>query len=586
MSAQQATAVRGHLLRPLGLELPPDERLANISDDKLRGGYYTPRAISAVLARWAIQRSDAQVLEPSCGDGQFVEAAAQHLGREGSMTGVELFPDEAAKAAARGGATCRIVSGDFFSWYLTAAPDARFDAVIGNPPFIRFQNFPEEYREAAFAVMRQEGLRPSRLTNAWVPFVVASTRALKVGGRLALVMPAELLQVGYAAELREYLVRKYRRLVIATFKQLLFSGIQQETILLFGIREDSTSARVKWIELDGVDDLGHIDRLSLNNGIAADLNHAREKWTQFYLQPSELSLVRGIEESQTLTTLGQLASVDVGVVTGRNEFFVLTPSDARERELTSWCVPMVGRSAQIPGLRLSKKQWAAHLSVDSKCLLLQLGRRRRDALSAAALAYVESGEQRGYHAGFKLRVRLPEWWYVPSVWTPDAFLLRQIHDGPRVVVNEAMATCTDTIHRVRVHPGVDPRWIAMASVTSLAFAFAEIRGRSYGGGVLELEPSEAEGLPFLPFRRPDGFADFDKMTRELRGEELLRKADLALLDPTGLTAADAEMLRGIWLKLYRRRLGRKPTKPGSIDPSGAGPDMNAVGGQAPRPTGS
>lgn len=557
MSAQQATPVQAALLQPLGLALADEDRRSAIPQEKLRGGYYTPAAISAVLARWAIQRPDAQVLEPSCGDGQFVAAAARQLGPAGSITGIELFPDEAGKAAIRGGAGCRVVSGDFFTWYLTSSPDARFDAVVGNPPFIRFQNFPEDHREAAFAIMRQEGLRPSRLTNAWVPFVVAGTRALKVGGRLALVLPAELLQVTYAAELREYLVRKYRRLVIATFKQLLFSGIQQETILLFGIREDSGTPKIKWIELDGVNDLESIDRIALNNGVTADLNHAREKWTQFYLGPAELSLIRGLEGSKALTTLGHLASVDVGVVTGRNEFFVLTPSEARERGLTRWCLPLVGRSAQIPGLRLSEGHWLAHHSADAKCLLLQLGRRPRHELPDAALRYVLHGEQSGYQRGFKLRVRLPEWWEVPSVWTPDAFLLRQIHHGPRIVTNEASATCTDTIHRIRVKPGVTARWLAIASVTSLAFAFAEVRGRSYGGGVLELEPSEAESLPFPPARPPDQFERVDRMTRELRAPDFLEQNDALVLHRVGIGKVDTEKLRDIWLRLYSRRLGRR-----------------------------
>ena len=128
--------------------------------------------------------------------------------------------------------------------------------------------------------MRAEGLHPTRLTNAWLPFVVASTLALKPGGRLALVLPAELLQVNYAAELRGYLARRFSHLTLATFRSLVFDGIQQETVLLLGERGDSDGATISIAEFDSADDMD-ADALSTNRRATTDLDHATEKWTQF-----------------------------------------------------------------------------------------------------------------------------------------------------------------------------------------------------------------------------------------------------------------------------------------------------------------
>src|SRR5262249_21470581 len=74
-------------------------------------------------------------------------------------------------------------------------PKTSFDVIVGNPPFIRYQNFQEEHRKPAFEIMQRAGLSPNRLTNSWVPFVVAASFLLSDKGRLALVIPAELLQV-------------------------------------------------------------------------------------------------------------------------------------------------------------------------------------------------------------------------------------------------------------------------------------------------------------------------------------------------------------------------------------------------------
>src|SRR5258708_24195954 len=186
---------------------------------KIRGGYYTPKPIADFLAKWAIQSPDDRVLEPSCGDGVLLEAAARTLVTFGGgpdalddlVYGVEFDPQEAVKACERIQSIVpnpRIQVGDFFSYCKTHLESKdQFEAIIGNPPFIRYQNFPEEHRSVAFYLMQLAGLHPNRLTNSWVPFLVASTLLLTPNGRMAMVIPAELLQVNYAAELRYFLSR-------------------------------------------------------------------------------------------------------------------------------------------------------------------------------------------------------------------------------------------------------------------------------------------------------------------------------------------------------------------------------------------
>ncbi|MGH7963482.1 MAG: N-6 DNA methylase [Candidatus Binatia bacterium] len=526
------------------------------TQQKQRGGYYTPDAIASVLADWAIQDSSAHVLEPSAGDGQLVVAASRHVEDPGRIVAIELYPEEAEKVAIRGGATTEAIAGDFFTWFWQHGDSGSFDVVLGNPPFIRYQHFREDHREIAFRLMRAEGLHPSRLTNAWLPFVVGATRALRSGGRLALVLPAELLQVTYASELREYLARKYSHLTVVTFKELIFADILQETVLLLGIRQD-TAAQIAFVELETLNDL-QVSRINEAEEVEVDLNHAREKWTQYYLSPSELGLIRELEDADAFGRLGWYAEVDVGVVTGRNEFFVLARDESDRLGILEWCLPLVGRSSQIPGLVLRREEWEALAAANGKCLLLQLGDAPRLSLSPSALSYVEAGEQRGYHEGYKCRIRLPHWWKVPSDWAPEAFMLRQIYDGPRIIENRAGATSTDTIHRIRMKNGVDPSWLAAASMNSLTWAFAEIRGRSYGGGVLELEPTEAEGLPFpTPGTVNFSVDDLDHLARQTGSEGVLNAVDRTALISAGLTKHDVSVLREIWRKLHRRRMSRK-----------------------------
>jgi len=222
-----------------------------IDYEKLRGGYYTPKKIADFLSRWAIRSENAQILEPSCGDGVFLESAVEALIDLGCnrghlsdrILGIEIDPKEAHKAqerlsALRISSTSKMIhNGDFFAYCRSTLFDKRsFDVIIGNPPFIRYQNFPDEYREIAIDLMRKIGLDPNRYTNTWVPFLVISTSLLKESGRLGMVVPAELFQVDYAAETRKFLSEIYGKLTIITFGKLVFGGIQQEVVLLLGVK--------------------------------------------------------------------------------------------------------------------------------------------------------------------------------------------------------------------------------------------------------------------------------------------------------------------------------------------------------------
>src|SRR2546423_10053754 len=174
------------------------------SPTKLRGGYYTPELIATFLAKWAIRSQTDSILEPSFGDGVFVEAIVKRLkslrasvGRiDELISGFELeqseFEKTVSKMRAAGVSGKNLNSGDFFQGCTAKFADRKFDVVLGNPPFIRYQNFVESQRTVAFQIMRSRGLNPNRLTNAWVPFLVAASLALKADGRLAMVIPAEL----------------------------------------------------------------------------------------------------------------------------------------------------------------------------------------------------------------------------------------------------------------------------------------------------------------------------------------------------------------------------------------------------------
>ncbi len=546
---------------------------APATTQKLRGGYYTPRPIAQFLADWAIGTAATTVLEPSCGDGNVLEAAVEVLLARGAdrttipplVHGVEFDEEEAEKAARRFSAhgisvLSNIWVGDFFQYcehHLFG--ELRFDAIIGNPPFIRYQDFQEAHRAVAFRLMKHAGLRPTRLTNAWSPFLVAATLLLNPhGGRLAMVIPAELLQVSYAAELRQFLTDCYSKITLVTFRKLVFDGIQQEVVLLLGERDGQDHTGIRTIELNGLDDLSSYRHEPVADAPLKAMDHSTEKWTQYYLDQRELDLLRALRVDKRLTPARQVMSVDVGIVTGLNEFFVLTEEQAITQGVFDHTVPIVTRSTHLPGIVFTQQNFDTNSAVKLPTRLLCLPDVPLDHLPERVRDYVLAGERQGFHQGYKCRIR-DRWYVLSSAWSPDAFMLRQVHSYPKLVLNKTAATSTDTIHRVRLTTTRSPQEIVAAFLNSLTFAFAEVTGRSYGGGVLELEPNEADAL-LLPLLNAEKL-DFDGINAlVVKGdiESALDVTDKTLLvEGLGLSQQDATNLRGAWRKLRDRRINRK-----------------------------
>lgn len=546
---------------------------ADADNQKLRGGYYTPPVIAQFLATWAIQSKADKVLEPSCGDGSLLDAAARRLLHLGATPGnasrqlqaIELYESEAVLARTRLenlGLSCDdvILVADFFTYDDQAwgIIGKQFDVVIGNPPFLRYHSFPEEQRERAFRIMRTAGLSPSKLTNAWVAFLVTASLRLKPNGRLAMVIPAELLQVKYAEQTRTFLARHFGAITIVTFRRLVFENIQQEVVLLLAEKTPRIESGIDVIELDDAEDLpGYEVKLRARHHLKA-ISHSEEKWTQYYLEEREIGLLRALKTHPHLTRLGQLGCVDVGVVTGNNGFFVLTEEQVHAHALEGYTLPLVGRTAQLPGLLYTEEDWQANRETGVLCHLLNPPPLPIAELPDAAQRYIESGEASEQHIGFKCRNR-KLWYIVPTLWPPHAFLFRQIHGYPKLVENRTQATSTDTIHRVRYHHPEHSGQITLAFLNSMTFVFAEVLGRSYGGGVLELEPNEAEQIP-VPFFEDIhlDLAELDRLERAGQINNVLNITDRELLqEKMGLDKSEIEMLRRAWRKLSGRRVGRK-----------------------------
>lgn len=534
-------------------------KMETLDSKKIRGGYYTPQKLTDFISRWAITEPYGRVLEPSAGEGRFIDSAYKvfqdfdiKLG-ESQILAIEYSEPEAFKIDKN---KAKVVNSDFFKFFQEELQNKEnFDVVLGNPPFIRFQSIDKEISDRAFDSMKYYGFNPSRMTNLWVPFLLLSAELLTVDGRLGMVIPAELLQVDYAADMRAYLIEKFSELTVISFNDNLFEGAQQEVVVLLG-KIKSETVGFRFIQLDSMDELDALD-LDKETIFLKDIEISKEKWLKYFLKPSELKNFKSAISCSRLKFFDDIAEVNVGVVTGQNNFFVINKEtiDLFGLEDDS-LIDIISRAEQVKGVYLDDLMLKELYSENKKVKLFI----PKSDLSDIDKHYISFGESLEYHMGYKTRIR-KEWYRVPTTWGPEAFFLRQVHEYPKIVINKTNATNTDTLHKVRSRKGFDIENIAFSFLNSLTLLQCELTGRSYGGGVLTFEPGEVRSLkvPYYEFDKTEKA----KLIKLISSDEIQQAIDvvdeIVLKNQFGFSKEEILKFRSAWFRLKTRRLNRGKT---------------------------
>jgi adenine-specific DNA-methyltransferase len=535
--------------------------IENESEQKLRGGYYTPPDLAAYITRWTMQKRPTSVLEPSCGDGVFIQALSNAGFSEGlSFTGFEILQAEAAKARARcSGATqldWSIRGEDFLGWaineMLTGQPEV--DAVLGNPPFIRYQYLPQDSQHKAEAIFKILNLPFTKHTNAWVPFVLASIALMKPGGRMGMILPSEIIHVAHAQSLRTYLGTTCSRLLIIDPEEIWFEGTLQGAVILFAEKK-----RTPTEHCDGLGIVKVRGREFLNDDPADLFNDTARmngktvvgKWTRALLTAGERDLLDTICEHPDVHRFDQIAEVDVGIVTGANKFFLVDDETVERFGLQAFAHPMFGRSEHCPGVIYDERQHKENARLGNPTNFIWFNR-ANGALSKEVREYIRLGEVEKLHTRYKCRIRKP-WYAVPSVYATKIGMLKRSHDTPRLVYNRLEAYTTDTAYRINA-TACSAEKLIYCFLNALTALSAELEGRHYGGGVLELVPTEIEKLlvPVPGSVRPE-IRKLDTLVRESNVATVLEQQNKTVLGGLGLSKSDQGELLGAWLRLKNRR---------------------------------
>lgn len=524
---------------------------------KVSGSYYTPECLARFAGQYVrkICNKDRElkILEPSCGDGAFLSVIYDELNNGAGLEvhAVEInnnAMDNARNIKPPIGVKVVYYVGDFLEHHATLAGD--YDVIIGNPPYISYRHLTDRQMKLCREIHDSNNLSSNRIRNIWTSFLVGSVNLLSDDGVIAFVLPSELLQVQYATELQNMLLDNFSRIDIFTFTKIIFEGLEQDTILVVATKKSDK----KGLYFASISSMSQLDT---NTYFMEPHSNERFKWNCHTLSKLELLLVEEIADM--FPSLGNMSSMATGIVTGADKYFVLSADAVAKHSLERFVIPIIKSAAHVgSAIEIDNALIEDIKAAGFPSHLLDLSNFAGGEDDPAVCEYIAMMYDSKVSTRHKCSQREP-WYVVPNLWSSELVFFKRAHKFPKMLINTSSTLVTDSAYRISLREEYDGKSVVRSFYNSLTLLLAELEGRSYGGGVLEVTPNECRKLriPYqhISTRRFDQFKYRCKCSTDLA--QIIIENDRLLLQKAGrLSASTVAHLQRIREKLMARRLGK------------------------------
>jgi len=519
------------------------------------------------LTEWALAQRQGTILDPSFGGCAFLNAATKVLARKGVrhpgrlVFGVDV--DESCLNYVRVSENLvedNCVVRDFLAVSPKDLSGAPFQAIVGNPPYVRHHWFNGTTRDAGRAAMNAAGVNLPATASAWAYFLVHALSFVARHGRIAMLVPEAIQQADYAQCVREALMTRFEHVYLIHIRSRLFDRTD-ETVVAVAASGYGKPGGVQVEAVEGIQDLA-----AILNGAKGRHLRSRSHSTIVQGRPVDSKAVHLLNELEQLSSVRQfsdIATVRIGLVTGANSHFIRSVEDLEKLGVPrkAW-LQVVSRTRWLSGLDVTERDLQHLADVGRRTLLVWVEPEIED--SPGIRQWLAEGISMGVDQRFKCTIRTP-WFSLRLSPVPDAFATCTRLGAPTLVINRAYCRCTNALHAVYWDQTVVcPEAAVIGFLTSAVGTWAELHGRRYGGGVLKMEPGTWNRVPVPMVQVAEG--SFDELNQLMRcGLETEARAladELVLRDGLGLPRADIRRLQRAHAEL---KVQRGPARNGSDD---------------------
>lgn len=455
------------------------------------GQFFTPFSIACFMAKWIINNPNCKtVLDPAAGLGIFFRAILKESGGGGQrLIGYDIDPQVLREAKSlfqsHGEHSVSLINRDYMfnDW------DNRYDGIICNPPYQRFQNY-KNRNEILAEFQGRLGVSLSGLTSLHTLFLLKSVNQLSENGRAAYILPSEFLNADYGVFIKRHLIKhkSLRFVIVFDFSENVFDNvITTSCILLF---DNSPALKsVEFISVKSPDDLVALKaQLALYPNVKTtgrsvlyeDLDE-RIKWRAYYQKQNG-------KKYKNLVPLSAYGKVVRGIATGDNDYFTFSEQKKSNFEIEDrFLLPCLTKANQATSYFFTANEFEG-LRISGKNVYLL---NASDVSNAAIRRYVQLGEKLGVNKKYLTSHRTP--WYAIENRPPAPILITVFNrNGLRFVRNEAGVRNLTCFHCLYLDMfSMDKIDMLMAYfITDVAREIFNDNRREYGDGLEKFEPND------------------------------------------------------------------------------------------------
>ncbi len=196
------------------------------------GQYFTPKVVADFMIDIADISKNSKILEPSCGEGIFLERLQQR--GYSNLTAFEIDHELAQE-----------FSYVKYESFVSANINERYDLIIGNPPYIRWKNLENELKKELSTNYIWNKYFNSLCDYLYI-FILKSIELLNENGQLIFICPEYWMNTTHSISLRNYMVQNGYFEEIYHFNETpIFDKVTISTVIFKFIKSKEKKDKIK-----------------------------------------------------------------------------------------------------------------------------------------------------------------------------------------------------------------------------------------------------------------------------------------------------------------------------------------------------
>ncbi|MDD5327065.1 MAG: N-6 DNA methylase [Phycisphaerae bacterium] len=476
------------------------------------GQFFTPPLVARLMATWVMKDDPKTILDPAFGLGVFYDEVKNlNPNNQIMFTGYEIDPhilDYLDHNIIDPG--LRIINSDYLE-----VETGRFDSIICNPPYMRFQKFLKRH-DILPRIEEKIGKKLVGYSNISSVFLVKSLKELKTGGNLAYIMPFEFFNAGYGKEIKKCLLENHllKQIIIFSNEKEIFPDATT-TVCVLLCKNDGKDEAIKITaikENEEIDKISDASNFYQKEIFSSDLPY-NKKWT-----PIILSLFSEEKFPNDFCKFSLYGTFTRGIATGANDFFALTKSKIEKWKLDENNIcKCITKSYQIRKAVFTEYDFDKLYSTDKPVYCLDVKDHKKQEIQQ----YINEGEKRGYHERYLTKTR--NTWYKIESRKPAPILFGVFNRGRlKVIRNFTTAINFTCFHSF--YPNIFGQQLVnklfVYLLSDIGQRIIKTNKRSYGDELDKFEPGDLN----------ESLCPNQKQFEEIDNEDAEKVIELAKID--------------------------------------------------------